>query len=354
MAIDNFLRTASLTSLLLTLATTTDPAAAQAAAQQLPLFLDESALELTLEAPLRALRRSARTREEFDAVLRYRDGAGGPDSLEIEVRVRGNSRLAQCDFPPLSLDFPRSQLEGTLFEGQNRLKLVTLCKQQDRYRDYLALEYDIYRLFNRLTDRSFRVRRANVNYVSTDSRREESFTEPAFFIEEDWEVAARHNHELLEIQKLALTDLDPDHTALLSVFQYIIANTDWSALRGPGEEDCCHNGNVFGETGGGAIVIPYDFDQSGLIDTEYSAPSEQLPIRSVTRRYYRGYCALNPQTETAIAYILQQRSALAAVLEDSAASEDAKEDALEFLNESLDILADPEERNEEILEPCRG
>jgi hypothetical protein len=323
-------------------------------AANLPLFDEAAPLRLTLEAPLRALRRDSRSRPERDGFIRYVNPAGDQVTLDVEVRVRGNNRLAECDFPPLRLDFRRGQLEGTVFAGQNRLKLVTLCKSRDAYRDYLQLEYDIYRLFNTLTNYSFRVRPVQVEYVSTDSRREEVMTEPAFLIEEDWEVAARHGLNVIEQESIPLESLDAAHTALLSVFQFMIGNTDWSALRGPDEENCCHNGKVIGGPDTARIVLPYDFDQAGLIYTEYSQPNERLPIRTVRQRLYRGFCAFHAETGTAIALILERREQLESVLQTSAAGEKSKADALEYLRESMAILADTASRTEEILESCRG
>ncbi len=326
---------------------------AQSPAGDLPLFSSDTTLELTLEAPLRTLARNTRSRNKHDGIVSLANAAGESVTLDVALRVRGNSRLNECDFPPLRLDFKRSQVAGTVFEGQNRLKLVTLCKRNDRYRDYLALEHDVYRLFNELTDRSFRVRRANVQYVSTDVRGNSSFTEAAFFIEEDWEVAARHGFEVIEAERLSLAELNPAHTTLLSLFQFAIGNTDWSVIRGPGEDICCHNGKVIGEPEQPAFVIPYDFDQSGLIDTDYSSPSDILPIRRVTQRYYRGFCEFNAEIAPVRAQMLAQRSALESVLHDSAASSGAAEKALGYLRESLDILENDEELDAQILQRCR-
>jgi hypothetical protein len=329
------------------------PAPAQPATEVSSLFDAAQPLSFALEAPLRALRRDSRTRPERAGSVKYFDAAGEAIVLDVEVRIRGNSRLINCDFPPLRLDFRRGQLDGTVFAGQNRLKLVTLCKSRDNYRDYLHLEHDIYKLFNALTAYSFRVRRANVEYRSTDSRREEVFAEPAFLIEEEWEVAARHGLNVIEQQAIEFSSLDPQHAALLSVFQFMIGNTDWSALRGPGEENCCHNGKVIGTGGSGYIVLPYDFDQAGLISTEYSQPSESLPIRTVRQRLYRGFCVNNSAVDSAAEHVLARRTELEDVLQSSNASADARSQALEYLRESLDLLADPRSRTSEVIESCR-
>ena len=157
-----------------------------------PTFADDTPLELAITGPFRELSRVDDERPDHDAVLEYMGPAGEAVSLEIEVRIRGRSRLDNCDFPPLSLDFPRDAVADTVFAGQNRLKLVTLCKRGDSYHDYLTTELLIYRMFNQLTDRSFRVRWATVEYIYTDTRRPRTETSSAFFIEEDWEVAERH------------------------------------------------------------------------------------------------------------------------------------------------------------------
>ena len=330
------------------------PASAQTDTNNLPLFSDSSTLQLRLEAPLRALRRdSQRSRPERDGFIRYTDTDGNEVVLEVEVRVRGRSRLAECDFPPLRLDFRRRQLDGTILEGQNRLKLVTLCKSRDSYRDYVHLEHDVYRLLNVLTDYSFRVRNVDMEYVSTDSRREEILREPAFLIETDQEVAARHGLEVLEQESFRPEELDSRHAALVSVFQFIIGNTDWSMLDAPGNEDCCHNADVIGNNASPAIALPYDFDQSGLISTEYARPPEMLRIRNVRQRVYRGVCDVNAELDIVYTHIANKRTDLEYVLQVSKASESARNEALAYLKEALDILADPQLRNAAITEQCR-
>ena len=330
------------------------PAARQPDTAAWPLFDSSAPLELTLAVPFRELRRTTRSREELDGQVSYVDAAGNAVELDVEVRVRGNSRLEQCSFPPLRLDFKRRQLDGTVFAGQNRLKLVTLCERRDTYRDYLALEYDTYRLFAVLTERAYRVRPATVQYRTTDARREESFTESAFLIETDIEAAARLGTEVIEREQISLDELHREHTALLGVFQYIIANNDWSPLRGAAGEDCCHNGNVIGPIEGGIVVLPYDFDRSGIIDADYVTPNPQLPIRRITQRLYRGYCEFNPEAEAAIATVLSRSAELEAVLAQGSTRERAKERAIEFLRNSLAHLADTQARTKEIIEQCRG
>jgi hypothetical protein len=220
------------------------PAAAQLSSAY-PLFAEQAPLELRITAPFEDLSDDDEERPEYPAVVELTGPDGEDLTLDIEIRIRGNSRVANCSFPPLSLDFPRDGVAGTVFAGQDRIKLVVVCKPQNaRHRDYLAQEFLIYRMLNELTDRSFRVRWANVEYVYSDNDRRAPFIEPAFLIEEDWEVAGRLGMQVVEAESLSVASLDSGHTALLAAFQYLIGNTDWAVIDGPPGELCCHNGKV--------------------------------------------------------------------------------------------------------------
>jgi hypothetical protein len=319
-----------------------------------PLFAADSTLELTIEGPFRQLSRDGSERPERAGLVRYRDAQNEEVVLDVDIRIRGNTRLEFCSFPPLRLDFPRSQVDGTVFAGQNQLKLVTLCREQSAYQDYLTQEYQIYRAFNALTTRSFRVRRALVTYLETEGRRPASFTEPAFLIEEDWEVAERNNMDVLKVESLRSSDLDPRHTTLLAVFQFMIGNTDWASLAGSRGEDCCHNGAVMGTPSTSSIVIPYDFDQAGVINTTYARPNPALPIRAVWQRLYRGFCAMNEELEWVIQHVNEQRAEVEGAFDSERVGERQRNRALDYVRESYEIINDPEQMTEKIVEACRG
>lgn len=317
-----------------------------------PLFEDATPLELTIEAPFRELERHLDDRE-VDGIVRYRSPTGEAIALDAKIRVRGKSRLKLCDFPPLRVDFDGDALDGTVFAGQNHLKLVTLCKRRDSYRVYLAQEYRIYRAYNALTDYSFRVRWASVEYVDTGGR-PKPFTEPAFFIEEDWEVAERNGLEALDVPAVSLNDLDTRHAALLALFQYMIANTDWSPITAePDEDDCCHNGKPIGGPGGDVIVLPYDFDFSGLIQTDYAEPRSHLPISSVRQRLYRGYCVTNAELPWAVQRFNEERDAIERVFDADAVDERTRKRTIKYLDDFYEIINDPEEFRDEVIDDCR-
>jgi hypothetical protein len=263
--------------------------AAPAGADGLPLFASDEILDIVIEAPMKTIVGDRDERPVVDGIISYTNSSGETVSLDITLTTRGKSRLAYCSFPPLSLNLKKKQAKGTLFEGQNKLKIVTHCKKGSKHERYLQQEYGIYKGFNVLSDYSFRTRWLNVTYRDTERDNDENIF-PGFFIESDNEVAARHNMEKYKPAQINPAQLEITQASRYSMYQFLIANTDWSMLKGPPEEGCCHNGKVIYTPGTTSdwIVLPYDFDQAGLINTSYSSPSPALNLRSVRQRLYRG------------------------------------------------------------------
>jgi hypothetical protein len=226
---------------------------------------------------------------------------------------------------------------------------------RDTYRRYVAEEFQIYKAYNELTDHSFRVRWLSVEYIDTEDERAEPFTEPGFFIEEDWEVAERHGLEALAAPGFQLADLDARELALLSLFQFMIGNLDWAGTAAaPDEEDCCHNGKPIGSAGGSVIVLPYDFDNAGLISAEYAAPPASVRIRSVRQRLYWGYCATNAELDWAVQRFNERRAAVEQVFDSEPVDERSRSRTLDYISEFYETINDPEELQDDIVDRCRG
>lgn len=90
--------------------------------------------------------------------------------LPVDVRLRGKGRLEQCKFPPLRLDFDPAETGESAFAGQDELKLVTHCINSTAGEKNLLEEYLAYRIFNLLSDYSYRVRLLHVSCVDTAGR----------------------------------------------------------------------------------------------------------------------------------------------------------------------------------------
>ena len=141
----------------------------------LPLFATNDTLEITIEGPLKTLISERSKEEYYDGVVRYTDADGTERVLDLRFRARGNyrRRKSTCRFPPVRLNFQKKQVEGTVFEGQNILKLVTHCRPgSSKYEQYVLKEELGYRIFNLLSPISFRSRLLRVTWVNTEDNNE--------------------------------------------------------------------------------------------------------------------------------------------------------------------------------------
>ena len=274
-----------------------------------PLFDDESTLAVTIEGPLNTVMRNRDEAEEFPAIFKYSNADGTETTLDIKLRVRGKFRRKRetCNFAPLRVNFKKSQVKGTLFAGQNTIKLVTDCQSSKKtYQQLLLKEYLAYKFLNVLSDKSFSARLLKVTYIDTDKKNKsrESF---AFFIEEKNHIADRLGMERIKIPRTKYSALDPAQSNLINVYEYFIANTDFSLIAGPKGTDCCHNTVLYQRDSAPFTSIPYDFDHAGLIDAPYAAPNPKFKIKSVKSRVYRGRCANNSHLDPTFQLFLAKR-----------------------------------------------
>jgi len=267
-------------------------AASDAAA---PLFDGGTTLHLTIAAPFTTIMQTRSDTGYDDGVLTYTDASGSSQELDIGLRTRGVYRRRKdvCDFAPLRLNFKRKEVSGTIFEGQDKIKLVTHCVSgRGRYDQYVLKEYFAYKVLQTLTDQSFRTRLVLLTYADTAGRKRTQ-TRYAFLIEEKEHLAERLQWTLENVPKIEHGALDKQQAMLVYVFEYFIGNTDFSLVLGARDKDCCHNVELFSSTPGRFIPVPYDFDLAGIVDTPYATPNPKYKLPAVTERLYRGRCEDN-------------------------------------------------------------
>jgi len=319
-----------------------------------PLFRSTDTLPLTITAPWRQIIRNKNNQSAYPATLLYIDSSGQSREIHLTVERRGVTRQRVCEFPPIKLRFARDAVAGTLFAGNKSIKMVTHCDPGRRWDHYYILEMLAYRMYNLITDRSFRVRPLQVSYQ--DSQREEADESRfAFLIEDDKLVAGRNGLKKSDALSFRPDDLESLQSSRLALFQYLIGNVDWSVLSGSEGNDCCHNSKpVVPDAGTPVYALPYDFDSSGMVDAHYAAPNESLPIRYVTQRLYRGFCAHNDTLEKARAELLAQRQAVMSVIEqEPGLRERTREKTLDYLQEFFDVLSDDKSFQHKIINACR-
>jgi hypothetical protein len=323
-----------------------------------PLFQNDAVLKAVVTAPISQAyaQRHQDVRIYFPGQWTYIDEDGETKRLEVAVRTRGHLRREICTMPPLQLNFRKSEVKGTLFAGQNKLKLVTPCKKGKIHQQYVVLEYLAYRTLEILTDYSFATRLVRLSHVDRDDKLD-AWTAIGFLIEDDSDMADRLGLDRVKVESVDYAALDHPKTAVVQLFQFLIANHDYSLLHRRRDDDCCHNIEVLGyeDSETGRIPVPFDFDMSGLVNTSYAAPPSPVPIRHVRTRYYYGLCQSRDVFDEAIAHVQSKREEILALFRNSAELDDKlKEKSIDYIEEFYEILASPERRFEEIDERCRG
>jgi len=291
------------------------------------LFEDDTLLEISLTGPMGQLVADKEKRIEMPFTL-----AIGGQELGLLVRSRGKSRMGVCDFPPLKLNFEKSDTTGTPFDGQDTLKLVHRCRKGDRSEQDVLEEYAAYRIFALLTDVGYRVRLVRMTLEDTDGRFVREYPQSyGFLIEPMEQLAARVGGKVAEIPAVALAWMDDTQAALLYVFQYLVANTDWSFVAPYEEERCCHNIGLV-DIDGKLFPVPYDFDLAGLVNASYAFPDPSLHIKYVTRRLYRGFCMDGEILRGAIGAVASKRQQILELIGNLPIETDkAKADRMDYL-----------------------
>jgi hypothetical protein len=266
------------------------------------------------------------------------------------VKARGFSRrLSLCDFPPLLLNFKKKEVKGTVFEGQNKLKLVTHCRDMGKYQDYVFHEYLIYKIYNIITDTSFRVRLTHITYKDwgKDKIRADSY---GFLIEDIDDLAARLGGEETDIL-LTVHDMC-DHPSIdrFTIFQYMISNVDWNVGK-----PMMHNVKLITIGSSLPIPIPYDFDFCGAINTSYAAAPPNLPINTVRDRLFRGYCRSKGEYEKTVQTFINHKEDIYDLYHNFPyLSEGVKKTTLKFYDQFYDIITDPKKVKKRIYDACPG
>ncbi|HET6628295.1 MAG TPA: hypothetical protein VFG91_00810 [Woeseiaceae bacterium] len=340
------------------------PAAAQTAGESAvsepdtaaqPLFASQDTLAVRIEAPFSTLMRERSETEQLEGTLTYADPSGIEHVLDVKLRTRGIYRRQKdtCEFAPIRVNFRKNHVAGTVFAGQDKLKLVTHCENgSDAYEQYVLKEYLAYKIFNAMTDDSFRARLMHVTYVDSD-RDGDSRTRYAFFIEDNDRLAERIGAGKVEVRQANFAKLEKNQAGLVAVFEYLIGNTDFSMIRPDQGKDCCHNIELFSREPGVYIVIPYDFDFSGIVDAGYAEPHPSLSIRSVVRRQYRGVCAHNDVIAETVAQFRRRQASISELPSAIDGMDDrVRREAEDYIGEFYEDIADAEAVEDNLLTEC--
>jgi len=349
-------RFAAFVSLIVFLLIASSPIAAETD-KPAKIFDDAGEMKVTLSGPWNTIRRNVEKDVLYPTQLTYTGADGSQHTINVKVAPRGISRrLKVCKFPPLKIHFDKKALKGTEFRGNKSLKLVTYCDTNSKYEQYYVKEFLVYRIYNLITELSFRVKPMMIEYI--DSEKDgQSITRFGFLIEDLDDVAKRNDLKKLNMAEVPYKQLDRVTTSDFSLFQYMIGNLDWAATSGPKKDECCHNSRLIGagEDQVPKYGVPYDFDASGLVNAHYAAPPEGLRMRNIRQRLYRGFCPFNDSLPQTVALFNKKKTDFLALFEnDGHLNDRIRKDAIGYIEDFYEIINDPKNFEKKIIDKCRG
>jgi hypothetical protein len=315
--------------------------------QKPTLFDSEEVLELTISGDINRLIKDRKGKPEYDdMVLTYSGQHQETVSIPLRVRTRGHFRRQQniCNYPPILLNFSKKNVKNTVFEGQDKLKLVMPCKGDK----YVVREYYAYKINNILTPKSFKVRLVKLNLEDSSNKVKVKAPFYAFLIEDEDQMAERNGMKSIGQDLIRPKQIEAQEFIKMALFQYLIANTDWSVqfrqnikiIQDPKTQEM--------------FAVPYDFDFSGIVLTIYAKPAEELKMTSVRQRRYRGYCITNMEHfHKAFIPFNEMKDEIYQLYQTSPYLENSYiKSTLRYLNEFYQVINNPKLAEFELQYPC--
>lgn len=295
-------------------------------------FTDDQLLDMTITTDIKALQ----TQKGNDV---FQDGTVSikvPDSTAIMANIaiapRGNFRRGYCRIPPMMINFrkdPNSRLASL-----GKLKMVLGCGVRSEDEQLLLKEYLVYKIYNLLEDKSFRVRLLHTNYVDTKDRLK-PFTQYSFLIEDDGDLCRRNHCKKKEHGQYLTESTDRNMMTMVALFQYMIGNTDWAVPNN-------HNIKLIFDKKNDAAppyVVPYDFDYCGLVDASYAVPNEIIGTEKVTERVYRGFPRTMEEIQTTLDVFRAKKAAIYALINNfTLVTEKNRKTMIEYLDDFFELI----------------
>ena len=250
------------------------------------LFKNDRVLELVIESDFKKFIRDKDKDKYQDALLHHPLNDTTVIKRIVRIKPRGVFRKKYCSVPPIKLNFKHTDIYVESVQQLEKMKVVTECKTSANYEDYVLREYLTYKLYQVLTDLSFKVKLLRLTTIDSGSKKRNSKSSYAFLIEEVDDLAKRSGMDYLDIETAGSSSVVDENMAMISVFQYMIGNTDWSIAG-------AHNVKLFKDHDPvqlKAFAVPYDFDYSGFVNAPYAVPTPGLGIYNVRSRYLKSPC----------------------------------------------------------------
>ncbi len=325
----------------------TDNLLAQESPDPSPLFASDSMFEFELTGDVRSLFRDRTGKAEyFPFELTYKDENGDEIVHELKLKTRGNFRRkpGNCKYPPIWLNFPKNHIpDGSVFSGQNRIKLVMPCAGDS----YVIKEYMVYKLLQLFTDYSFNARLIKVSFHRDDKDKTYG---PMYgvLLEDEDDLAHRNNGKIEKDNLISAGQTNKDDYLRMTVFEYFVGNTDWSL-------PYRHNIKIIrtNDSESKLIPVPYDYDHAGLVNAPYANPAAELNLSSVRERRYRGYCLQDiSELSPFLQEYVDKKGEIYTIINDDRLKKGEQKSLIKFIDSFFESMEKPERLENDFLYPC--
>ena len=301
--------------------------------QNLSLFSSEEILNVSIYLDLASFSKKPSKTDSFDGKMTIYLDKNDSINRDITIKYRGISRYELCSFPPMQINFNKPLYSDS--SKIKKLKLVTHCQPSYNNDEYVVREYLVYKLFNALTDTSFRVRLLKVSYIDSKMKKK-TINKYGIFIEPVEILAKRTNSVVMKGGALNQRHIMPAVMDRLAIFNYMVTNWDWSI---PGQ----HNVEVIkplsNNPDGLGVAVPYDFDLTGVVNADYAIPPPDLGIENVRQPIFNGACRTREVYMEDLKRFLDAKEKLYAVVNESPVLKmNAKKDITLFLDRFFNKL----------------
>jgi hypothetical protein len=131
----------------------------------------------------------------------------------------------------------------------------------------------------------------------------------------------------------------------------MIGNTDWSV---PGQHNCKIMLRKETDRPELGMLVPYDFDYSGLVNAYYAVPYEPLGLKSVRERRYLGVCRSEEVFINALKEFTDKKEEFYRIINEfSLLSAKSKKDMMGFLDSFYSEIEDHNTIVSDMLRECK-
>jgi hypothetical protein len=286
----------------------------------------QEVIDIKLTFDLEKVFADRRGEQDYPAMINFKDAGGEKQNWQLKISTRGNFRRQKCnEIPPLKLNFKKGDLRDAGLADLDDFKLVTHCiDDYQEAKELLLKEYLVYRMFNQLTDVSYRVQLVNITYedINTGKRKKQM----GFLIEDTAQLRARIGADKIEKMRVVEQEkYEAEYSKLVGMFQYLIGNADWGIT---------HSKNIkYVEKNGKVLPVPYDFDFAGLVGAPYMTPSTHYGLTTRFDRIYLGFEQSMPELVKAIRILEERKDAIYQTIEElKPLKKSSRQDMIEYLD----------------------